>query len=206
MRKHAIATVLALTLSGGLAACGSGSSSSDGGPMSQASGVMSDVAKSGATMAQSVGLMGEDAKFLTTAIQSGIAEVELGRLARDRTDDREVRRFAQTMIDDHTNANRQLEALARAQELTVPTEMDSEHQTLHQQLSALRGSSFDREYMRGQIQDHETAVALFTEQAATETDPVAQTAAKILPKLREHLAMAREIGQSLEPARVSSAD
>jgi putative membrane protein len=202
MRKQAIAAALALTLSGGLAAC----SSDSGGSTSSASGVMSDMAKSGATMAQSVGLMGQDAKFLTTAIQAGIAEVEMGRLARERTSNRQVRQFAQMMIDDHSNANAQLEALARAQDLTIPTEMDSTHQSLKEQLAALDGRAFDRAYIDNQVADHETVVALFTERAATDTDPVAQLAQRTLPKLRQHLEMARDIQEELGPARVSMAE
>jgi putative membrane protein len=198
MRKQSIAAVMVLTLVGGLAACSTGSSSGDG------SGTMSNIAQSGATMAQSAGLMGENAQFLTQAIHSGLAEVELSRLARDRTDNAQVRSFAQQMIDEHYNANRQLTTLAEAQEVTVPTSMDSEHQTIHQQLSQLSGTSFDREYMAGQIRDHETAVALYTQQAATDTDQVAELAEELLPKLRQHLAMARRINASL-PAQISRA-
>ena len=203
MRKQAIAAVLALALSGGLAAC---SSSDSGGSSSSGSGMMSEMAKSGATMAQSVGLMGQEAKFLTTAIQSGLAEVELGRLARERTDDREVRRFAQQMVDDHSNANAKLETMARAQDITIPTEPDSTHQATAKELAALRGRAFDRAYMDQMVKDHETDVALFQQQASADTGPVSELAASILPKLREHLAMASAIQKSLGPAQVSQAE
>ncbi|MEK0085377.1 DUF4142 domain-containing protein [Benzoatithermus flavus] len=208
MRKQAMAAALALILSGGLAACSSGSDQSSGsGMMGQASGAMSSMARSGATMAQSVGLMGSDAKFLTTAIQSGIAEVELGRLARERASSREVRNFGQRMVDDHSNANAQLEAMAQARDLTVPTAMDATHQSLHDQLAALRGRSFDREYMQSMVQDHEKDVDLFSQQASADpNDQVSQLAARILPQLREHLSMARSINQALETPRVSQAE
>ena len=41
--------------------------------------------------------------FVTKAIESGLAEVDLGRIAAKQASDKEVRRFAQRMVDDHKN-------------------------------------------------------------------------------------------------------
>jgi putative membrane protein len=101
------------------------------------------------------------------------------------------------MDDDHTAANEQLMSLAETAGMTPPTEMDQQHQTLHEQLSQLSGEEFDRRYMQGQVQDHETAVELYSTEASQPSGPVDQLAKQLLPTLQEHLEMAQQISQSM---------
>ena len=139
----------------------------------------------------------EDQEFLTKAIQAGMAEVQLSQLALDKTQNEQVRGFAERMVEDHTAANEQLMSLAESAGMTPPTEMDQQHQTLHEQLSQLSGEEFDRRYMQGQVQDHETAVELYSTEASQPSGPVDQLAKQLLPKLQEHLEMAQQISQSM---------
>ena len=60
-------------------------------------------------------------------------------------------------------------------------------------LSGLSGEEFDHEYMRGQVQDHQTAVELFATEADQPTSSVDHLAGELLPTLRQHLQMAQEI-------------
>ncbi len=139
----------------------------------------------------------EDREFLTTAIQAGLAEVQLARLALETARDEQVRGFAERMVEAHTAANQQLVSLAETAGMTPPTEMDQQHQTLHEQLSQLSGEEFDRRYMQGQVQDHQMAVELFSTEATQPSGPVDQLVEQLLPTLREHLEMAQQISQSM---------
>ncbi len=139
----------------------------------------------------------EDREFLTTAIQAGLAEVQLARLALENAQDEQVRSFAERMVEAHTAANQQLVSLAETAGMTPPTAMDQRHQDLHRQLSELAGEAFDRQYMQGQVQDHRTAVELYSTEATQPRGPVDQLAGQMLPTLREHLEMAQQISQSL---------
>jgi putative membrane protein len=139
----------------------------------------------------------EDREFLTTAIQAGMAEVQLSRLAQEKAQDEQVRGFAERMVRDHTAANEQLMNLAETAGMTPPMEMDQRHQAQHQQLSQLAGEEFDRRYMQGQVEAHQTAVELFSTEATQPSGPVDQLAEQLLPKLREHLEMAQQISQSM---------
>ena len=49
----------------------------------------------------------------------GIAEIETSKLALEKSSHAEVKKFAQTMIDDHTRANDELKALAKKKNLEV---------------------------------------------------------------------------------------
>ncbi len=139
----------------------------------------------------------EDREFLTAAIQAGLAEVQLARLALENAQDEEVRGFAERMVEEHTAANEQLMNLAETAGMTPPTEMDQQHQTLHEQLSQLSGEEFDRQYMQSQVRDHQAAVELYSTEASQPRGPVDQLAGRLLPTLREHLEMAEQISQAL---------
>ena len=139
----------------------------------------------------------EDREFLTTAIQAGLAEVEFAQLALENAQDEQVRGFAERMVEEHTAANEQLMNLAETAGMAPPTEMDRQHQTLFQQLSELSGGEFDRRYMQGQVEDHRTAVELYSTEATQPRGPVDALAGQLLPALREHLEMAQQLSQSL---------
>ncbi len=63
-----------------------------------------------------------------------------------------------------------------------------------QQLSALQGLSFDRAYMRIQVQAHEQMAALMQAEAQSGKDPRIQAFARqVLPVVQSHLELARQI-------------
>ena len=132
--------------------------------------------------------------FWTNAARGGMAEVELGKLAAGKAQNAEVKSFAQKMVTDHTKANEELKALAAKKNVTLPTGMDSAHQSMMTNLQNLSGAEFDKEYVNGQVRDHEATVQLFEKQAEDNSDPEAKAfAAKTLPTLRMHLDMIKKI-------------
>lgn len=136
----------------------------------------------------------KDERFVLEAGQGGLTEVALARLALERSENEEVRRFAQMMIDDHTAANAELMQIASSKNMTMPTEMNEKQRKTMEKLNGLSGAQFDREYMRQMVKDHEATVKLFEREADRGTDADLKAfAAKTLPNLREHLQMARSI-------------
>lgn len=126
--------------------------------------------------------------FLAEAAQGGMAEVELGKLAATKAQDAEVKKFAQMMVDDHSKANAELKTLAAKKNLTLPTDVGSSHKSTMDELKALTGADFDKAYVEAMVDDHETDVAAFKDQAEDSTDPdVKAFAAKTLPTLQKHL-------------------
>jgi putative membrane protein len=137
--------------------------------------------------------------FMTQAAAGGLAEVELGRMASTKAQNPEVKKFAQMMVQDHTNANTELKSLAGKKNVTLPTELDAEHKAIRDRLNGLSGAEFDKAYMEAMVEDHEKTVDLFETQSEDGTDPDAKAfAAKTLPKLREHLKMAESIEDKLQ--------
>ena len=135
-----------------------------------------------------------DRTFVTQAAHSGLAEVELGRLAADQASNADVKQFGQRMVDDHGKAIDELKGLASQKKVPLPTDLDARHKAEHARLSKLSGASFDRAYMTAMVGDHANAVASFQRASKTAKDPDLKAwAGKTLPTLQDHQKMAREI-------------
>lgn len=136
-----------------------------------------------------------DARFVVGASASGHAEVQFGRLALMRSTNPDIKRFAQTMVEDHSRANRELATLANDKRLDLARAMDRDHQVKFDKLAQMRGEQFDRAYAEGQVKDHEDAVALFEDEAKNGADTQLKAwASRTLPHLKDHLKMAHSLG------------
>lgn len=79
--------------------------------------------------------------------------------------------------------------------MMAPARMDQRHRALYRQLARLAGKAFDRRYMQGRVRDHEAAVALFAAEATRPRGPVDALAGQLLPMLRRHLELARQVSR-----------
>ena len=151
-----------------------------------------------AANAEKVNKTGDD-NFMTKAAQGGMAEVELGRLAASKAQNAEVKKYAQMMIEDHTNANTELKSLATKKSVTLPTEVNAEQKATMEKLKALSGADFDKAYVETMVSDHKKTVDLFQTESTGGTDADAKAfASKTLPTLKKHLEMIQEIQSKMK--------
>ena len=156
------------------------------------------VALTGPAAAQIQLVNDADRDFVSKAASGGTAEVELGRVATQRAVRPSVRSFAERMVADHGRANAELAALARRKGLDVPTALEPSQQAMRDRLSGLSGPDFDRAYMSEMVRDHTEDIALFERAAETSSDPDLKAwAARSLPMLRDHLALARQVNSEV---------
>lgn len=140
-----------------------------------------------------------DKEFASKAGMTGLAEVQMGNLALANASNEAVKQFAQRMVTDHGKGNEELQVLATAKGLALPTELAAEHKAGLDHLTSLSGAEFDKAYMDHLVQDHEKAVADFTTASQTALDgELKGWASKTLPTLQEHLAMAKDIRGKLK--------
>ena len=144
-----------------------------------------------AARAQNANRMTADSNFATKAAQGGMAEVQLGNLAKDHASSTEVKNFGQQMVSDHTKANDQLKSIAAQKNITLPTSIDAKDQAVYDRLSKLNGVEFDRAYMRQMVEDHRKDVSEFRKESTSGSDPELKSfASSTLPTLENHLKMA----------------
>ena len=139
-----------------------------------------------------------DQEFVTKAADGGMAEVKLGTLASQKGTAPDVRQFAQMMVTDHGKGNSELQSLAGTKGASLPTDISDEHKQKEQKLSGLSGADFDKEYMKGMVEDHQKTVDLFQKASNEAMDPdVKAWAAKTLPTLQHHLDEAKKIASKV---------
>jgi putative membrane protein len=133
--------------------------------------------------------------FATQAATISQAEVELGQLALQNSQDENVKKFAQRMVKDHTASNAKLKSTAAKANVTLPQSLDAKHQAAKQKLSTLKGEQFDQEYAKTMAKGHDEAVALFESATQTQQLPteLKEFAASTLPTLKEHREMAHAL-------------
>ncbi|MDQ3819804.1 MAG: DUF4142 domain-containing protein, partial [Acidobacteriota bacterium] len=169
MRRVLIMLVALCTAA--LAGCGGGSeTTTNTGTINAASNAASanttrSEANSSANTSSTAALSSEDRSFMTEAATGGMAEVELGRLAAEKGQSADVKKFGQRMVDDHSKANDELKQLASKKGVTLPTDLTSEQKSEKEKLSKLSGAAFDKEYMSTMVEDHDKDVKAFQDKS-----------------------------------------
>ncbi|WP_439470330.1 DUF4142 domain-containing protein [Brevundimonas sp.] len=135
--------------------------------------------------------------FVTNAAIGGIYEVEAGRIAAQRSTNPRIKALGEMMVTDHSKAGDELEAVAQAANLTVPTALDQRHQGLIDNLRGATDQDFDRVYLQQQEAAHnETAALLETWGRTGDNDALKAWAAKTLPVVRAHQRMVDQLDEA----------
>lgn len=155
-----------------------------------------------AAMAQSR-VSAADSVFLIQAAQNGQAEVQVGRLALEKTQNSDVKTFAQRMVDEHSAWAAELGTLAAAKGVKLPEEASAAQKGDINQLATADSYHFDQRYAAAMgVHAHEETIALFQRAASSADDPeVRGFAAKTLPMLQFHLQMARGLKAATDARR-----
>ena len=141
-----------------------------------------------------------DPQIAGIVVTANSIDVEAGKLAKSRTKNKEVAKFAQQMITDHTSVNQQAGALAK--KLGVKPEDSDTSKSLKagaadniKNLKSLKGAAFDKAYV-----DHEVAYHQAVLDAVDKTlIPSAQNAelkaliVKVRPAFVAHLEHAKMV-------------
>jgi putative membrane protein len=129
-----------------------------------------------------------DASFYKKAAEGGIAEVEAGKLAQQKSSNSQVKDFGAMMVKDHTAAGEKLKAIADSKGISLPGDSSVGQMADKAKLEVLSGDTFDKSYIKGQISAHQDTIALFQKEIAAGEDPDAKSfATKTLPTVRAHL-------------------
>ncbi len=135
-----------------------------------------------------------DQQAIIDMAMSNMAEVATGKMALAKTQNPQVKAFAQKMIDDHTTAQGDVTTLAQAKGVTLPTDLDKKHKAMAAMLDKLSGDAFDKAYMKNAgITDHNQTHSKLTKAASKAKDPDVKAAAtKMMPVVEQHLQLAKE--------------
>jgi predicted outer membrane protein len=143
-----------------------------------------------------------DHDFVSQAAMSNMAAIQLGHLASKKAQLADVKKFAQTTIDEHLKAQQQLADAAYGAGIRWPKALDAKEQQIQQRLSKLSSEQFDREFMKTMVERHrdvEKMLAARVSQGAARSDELSLAAkvdlwaAQTLPEVRAQLREAEQV-------------
>lgn len=154
---------------------------------------------SSAVLAQAK-LEAADASMLKDIAQASIAEVETGKVAVEKTNSADIKKFAQMMVEDHTKGLSDVGSLAKNKGVELPDRPDAKHRAAMLKFKALQGDAFDRQYVKqAGVDDHEATEKLLKKTQAEAKDPeVKALATKMLPVVQGHLAHSQRLAGSVK--------
>lgn len=136
-----------------------------------------------------------DRRALAEMAQANMAEIAHGRIALAKAVNPDVRAYAQRMVDEHTRALAEVQALAQAKGVELPKELTVRHKAKGAMLEALKGDIFDRTYLKQSgRRDHRVTSEKLRENMNKIQDPdIKALAMKLQPIVEQHLLAADEL-------------
>jgi putative membrane protein len=140
-----------------------------------------------------------DSRFMVSAANAGMTEVELGKLATQKAASEKVKSFGQMMVDDHTRAGNELKAIASARNVTLPDSLSEKSKKHFEELSGKSGSAFDKAYINMMTDGHKDVIKDFEVESKNGNDQeVLKFVTNTLPVIKSHAAAAEAIKKEMK--------
>jgi len=118
----------------------------------------------------------------------------MGKLAATNTKNQAVRSFARKLVEERTQAEKELAEIFARKGMRPESTLARNFQSSLNHLARLKGRAFDQAFKEQVIEDQQTSIRLFQEQAEHGADPDLKAfAEKHLPQLRAQLALAERL-------------
>ncbi len=133
-------------------------------------------------------------EFLLDALRASLAEVRMGELAAQQSDDQRVRDYGTKLKGDNMAHAAEIERLLAPLGVAIPTEPSAEALARLAALTRLTGKEFDAAFVQQMIWAHTDAIEKYGGQIQANPDRASHDfATQSLPMLREHLAAAESL-------------
>jgi putative membrane protein len=149
-----------------------------------------------------------DPEVAHVAVTANTIDVELARLAKERSENPRVEGFAESMIADHTAVNERARKLVQRlgvtpKENAVSRSLNEGAEQARDRLDALEGEAFDRAYIEREVQYHQAVIDALDNLLipSTENAELRQLLEQVRPALVAHLEHAKQVQKSLGAAR-----
>lgn len=136
--------------------------------------------------------------FISKAMEGGMAEVQLGQLAQQKSQSNDVKQFAAKMVNDHGQmGDKWLKPVAKQMGLNEPSGPSKKDKKEIEKLQGLSGQDFDRAYITMMVKDHEKDLKEFQGEAQAAQDPtVKEIADKGSQVIQQHLQIIEQIAKA----------
>lgn len=141
----------------------------------------------------------QDGQFLVNTAEHNLKEIQYGQLAQQKGRTSHVKELGKMMEDAHTKSQRELIALAKSKNISIPTSPTNEVKETYNMLNDKSEDDFDEAYTDRVVNMHNDAIDAFEKVSTNSEDSdVRGWAIKTLPQLRKHLNHSQECQQKLD--------
>jgi putative membrane protein len=182
---------------------GAGAGAGGGGQMQQPSGSNSPSSMDQQQQMATSGASGMntgpavDKAFVKKALEGNIGEIEMGKLALQKSSDDQVKQFAQRMVDDHGKMQEQLKPAAEQMGVKVPDGPSKGQMKSMDKMKALSGDAFDQAYIKDMVKDHKGDDSDFKMEAQSTQNPqLKQLVMQSDQTIESHLQQIEQIAHS----------
>src|ERR1700749_2772654 len=138
-----------------------------------------------------------DKSFVKKALEGNIGEIEMGKLALQKSSDDQVKQFAQRMVDDHGKMQEQLKPAAEQMGVKVPDGPSKGQMKSMDKMKALSGDAFDQAYIKDMVKDHKSDDSDFKLEAQSTQNPqLKQLVTESDQTIQSHLQQIEQIAKS----------
>jgi putative membrane protein len=138
-----------------------------------------------------------DQSFVHDAMEGDYAQVEMSKLAQDKSSSPDVKQFSQKMVQIHTELNSQLAPAAKQLGVSEPKGPSKKEKKEVERLQALSGPDFDTAYIQAMAKQQQHDLKGFRDEAKSGQNPNVQEAAKDdEPVLTEHYQVLQKLAQA----------
>jgi putative membrane protein len=135
-----------------------------------------------------------DKEFLKKAEEGDIKERDMGRVVLEKSQNKDVKDYAQMLVDDHAKDLRKVVDLMNQKGMPQPKDLPQVNNEALGKLNGMSGAALDREFTRMMMEDHQKAINEYRKEVNSPQDEdVKYYAEHTLPTLQEHLRKAQEL-------------
>ncbi|WP_326914893.1 DUF4142 domain-containing protein [Sphingopyxis chilensis] len=134
--------------------------------------------------------------YVAKAGGGDLFEIESSKALLAKSDNAEVKKFAQMMIDQHGQSTAKIKAAATAARVEVPApQLDPDQQRMLDEIKQADAAAVDTAYLRHQRTAHDAALALHKGYAERgDTDSLKKAASEIVPVIETHRSNLDKLG------------
>ena len=141
----------------------------------------------------------DDKKFTQEAETAGLTEIQLAKLAQQKSSNDAVKQYAQAVLQEQNKANSQLQQVASRDNMTLPNSPEAKQEDSLNKLQKLSGPAFDKAFAKNMVKDHEREVNEYRAESLSGTIPdVKQFAGQMLPEIQQNLDSAKSLEKTVK--------
>jgi putative membrane protein len=134
----------------------------------------------------------DDKMFLDGVKTAGMLELIMAKQAL-QSNNPKIKSFAEMMIRDHTQMDKEAEALATQSKIVLKNAYDNQQAKDINMMKSLKGAQFDQHYKEMMVKSHAKTVELFKLGMDTREEKVKEFATKSLAVIQSHYEAAKQL-------------